>query len=62
MQEYLVDQINQHKDLKDIFFKKYMKAQKIQLKNRYYIDYRMHALAADVLDKALTVLTFKEAK
>ena len=50
--EYLSDQIMQHNDIAIIFYKKRLRAQKVELKNKYYIDYKIHKESARTLSIA----------
>jgi DNA-binding transcriptional regulator WhiA len=53
MIEYLSDQITQHRDLEQVWKQKWFNAQKIQHKNRYFISFKRHEEAADVLERAI---------
>ena len=54
--DYLSDQEMQHKDLSEIYYNKYKKAQNVGSKNSHYVDYKKHNEAARVLDKAAVVV------
>ena len=57
MRDYLTWKIEQHKTNSESYFQRYMKAQKIQMKNRHYVDYKRHQEAQTALEKTLFVLT-----
>ena len=62
MEEYLKEQIDQHKDLKEIYYNKYTRAVKIETRNKLYIVYKIHNEAVNILQKALDVYNLVEVK